>query len=582
MKRCTTCQEEVADKFSFCPVDGTPLSNVVETPHIVEAPPPRLEAQETVATRLADTFQGQLPEPVTSVATAARVEEAEPVSVIPPANGNSFAVTNEAFHQTTKSQQEIIAAPPVNINQSGSQTGFDKLDGDLHLTILEDKSLFSRLGNEVAQVARTSRLTWPEFKRDPFGFVKRTVTGYGSAMWGVIARPAVGLAILTSLVTIGVAASLLYLLDNKLSAGGMNRSTGVLLGVGALFLLGGLFLAWLKRERPQAVEGVGYSNTLVAESGSSNNDLAAIAAALAFVTLIAAGLFFGSRFLTVRPAQTEEQLELTQIIPPTEIPKEEEPPKKEGAAGNNKGNGGGSKPKPEKPQGGGGGGREEETKPVSKGETPPMSDQPQIVTPKVQPPPTRPPLLPVMPTLSGDPKLTRMPKNMTFGDPDSKSTDPSPGKGTGGGFGGGKGDGAGTGDGPGLGPGRGGNTGGADRKDGGGGEGGGGDGKPKPPEVDLNKNFTAKEVDRKAVITAKPEPTYTEEARKNNTTGTVQLRVLLASNGSVSSISPVSRLPFGLTEQAISAARRIRFSPAQKGGRNVSQWIQIQYDFNLY
>jgi len=26
MKFCNTCQEEFADRFSFCPVDGTPLS----------------------------------------------------------------------------------------------------------------------------------------------------------------------------------------------------------------------------------------------------------------------------------------------------------------------------------------------------------------------------------------------------------------------------------------------------------------------------------------------------------------------------------------------------------------------------
>src|SRR5437667_11370043 len=29
MKFCSTCQDEFADKFSFCPVDGTPLSPVV-------------------------------------------------------------------------------------------------------------------------------------------------------------------------------------------------------------------------------------------------------------------------------------------------------------------------------------------------------------------------------------------------------------------------------------------------------------------------------------------------------------------------------------------------------------------------
>ncbi len=29
MKFCSNCQEEFADRFSFCPVDGTPLSSVV-------------------------------------------------------------------------------------------------------------------------------------------------------------------------------------------------------------------------------------------------------------------------------------------------------------------------------------------------------------------------------------------------------------------------------------------------------------------------------------------------------------------------------------------------------------------------
>src|SRR3982750_694157 len=29
MKHCPTCQEEFANKFSFCPVDGTPLNEAV-------------------------------------------------------------------------------------------------------------------------------------------------------------------------------------------------------------------------------------------------------------------------------------------------------------------------------------------------------------------------------------------------------------------------------------------------------------------------------------------------------------------------------------------------------------------------
>ena len=32
MKFCSTCKEEFADKFSFCPVDGTPLNVLVSEP----------------------------------------------------------------------------------------------------------------------------------------------------------------------------------------------------------------------------------------------------------------------------------------------------------------------------------------------------------------------------------------------------------------------------------------------------------------------------------------------------------------------------------------------------------------------
>jgi outer membrane biosynthesis protein TonB len=37
-----------------------------------------------------------------------------------------------------------------------------------------------------------------------------------------------------------------------------------------------------------------------------------------------------------------------------------------------------------------------------------------------------------------------------------------------------------------------------------------------------------------------------------------------------------------LTEKAIAAARRIQFSPAMKDGRAVSQYIRVEYNFNIY
>jgi TonB family protein len=83
-------------------------------------------------------------------------------------------------------------------------------------------------------------------------------------------------------------------------------------------------------------------------------------------------------------------------------------------------------------------------------------------------------------------------------------------------------------------------------------------------------------------VLSKPEPTYTEAARKNQITGTVILRAVFSSGGSVTNIHAVSGLPDGLTERAIAAAKQIRFVPATKDGRPVSMWMELQYNFNLY
>ncbi len=290
-------------------------------------------------------------------------------------------------------------------------------------------------------------------------------------------------------------------------------------------------------------------------------------------------LFLLDKFQASRSAARDavnEDLELVQMID-TEIPKEQEKPD-EGTAGMAKGTGGGSKPKQEKAQGGGGGGRNEQT-PASFGKLPAAQLQPQILPPNPRPPAIKNPSLPVAPTIDADPALfppdTRP---IAFGDPKSKSTEISSGPGSGGGIGTGTGGGVGSGDGGGVGPGRGGNTGGGDRNEGGGGAGGGGGGTP----VDYNKTFRQGEVTRKALIVSKPEPGFTEEARKNNVTGVVRLRAVLSSGGAVTNISVVKGLPDGLTEKAISAARNIRFQPAQKDGRTVSQFVILEYNFNIY
>jgi TonB family protein len=88
--------------------------------------------------------------------------------------------------------------------------------------------------------------------------------------------------------------------------------------------------------------------------------------------------------------------------------------------------------------------------------------------------------------------------------------------------------------------------------------------------------------DHKAMIVYKPEPGYTEEARRKRVSGTVILRVTLSPNGDVTNIEPIQGLPNGLTERAIRVARQMRFFPARMGGRQVSQTVILEYNFNVY
>jgi TonB family protein len=371
-------------------------------------------------------------------------------------------------------------------------------------TILEDAGLVSRLRAELRGVAREYELTWPEFRRDPFGFAVRVAAGYGQLLRRAAAQDyamqsALAPLCLVLLIAVGLAAS-----ENRCR-----------------------FLSLFSQRCEQALADNPY------------RDLQVIG-------------FVGD-----------------------EIPREQKPPEREGAAGTNRGDGGGSKAKPEKSGGGGGGGRESSL-PTSSGKVAQASPQDQILTPSVRPPLTNPSLA-VEPTLKGDPLLLPPnPNAIDFGDPNSTSVVPSDGPGSGGGQGTGHGTGQGPGDGKGHGPGYGENTGNGRPIYGGGGRGGSGD------NLDLNRIYRAPEVTRRAVITHRPEPNFTEAARLNNVTGVVRLRAVLTAGGQVTSISVLKGLPDGLTEKAIEAARQIRFTPAQRDGRAVSQWVTIEYNFNIY
>ena len=231
----------------------------------------------------------------------------------------------------------------------------------------------------------------------------------------------------------------------------------------------------------------------------------------------------------------------------------------------------GSGPSQKLAQGGGGGGNHNPIPPQA-GKLPPPST---ILAAIPTAPPLNPPALPAA-GIDIDPALWKDLKAPVYGDPRSKSDIESKGPGDGEGIGTRRGTGIGEGDGPGVGPGEKGNMGDGSRQLGCCGPGGGSDrdGNDQP--------FAGSQVEQRARVLFKPEPTYTEDARRNQVTGTVMLRVVFASNGDVVQIRAVHTLPYGLTERAIAAARQIKFVPAVKGGHPVSVFMQLEYNFNLY
>ncbi|HYO64323.1 MAG TPA: TonB family protein [Pyrinomonadaceae bacterium] len=101
-------------------------------------------------------------------------------------------------------------------------------------------------------------------------------------------------------------------------------------------------------------------------------------------------------------------------------------------------------------------------------------------------------------------------------------------------------------------------------------------------EAEGRELFGGREVTKKAVITFKPEPEFTPEARERGVSGVVRLRLTLAADGTVKHVLVLEGLPHGLTEKAVSAARKIKFVPAEFGGRPVSTPVVVEYTFHVY
>jgi protein TonB len=209
-----------------------------------------------------------------------------------------------------------------------------------------------------------------------------------------------------------------------------------------------------------------------------------------------------------------------------------------------------------KKSGGGGGGGDRSPTPASKGAVPRFAKQ--QLAPPMAVILNQAPQLPVQASLLGPPelKLPQMQSNMPWGDPQGVLGPASNGPGTGGGIGSGEGTGIGSGKGGGLGPGEGGGTGGG--------------------VFSVGGSVTA------PIPIYKPEPPYSEEARKAKYQGTVVLQIVVDTQGSVVDVRVVKPLGLGLDEKAVDTVRTWKFKPGMRNGAAVPVRVLVEVSFRLF
>ena len=303
-----------------------------------------------------------------------------------------------------------------------------------------------------------------------------------------------------------------------------------------------------------------YYVTVMEEKNVKQRNMLLLGSLLTMVVLILAGTVY-SLFAKDLLVGSIDQGDLIASVPEiTPAPVDELPPPK----------------KDKKDGGGGGGGGKEEDNDVAKGRLPPQVKDP-ITPPDVNIPRlTNPELKLLQQTKGNNPRPitdenTGLPNGLATGG-NGRGSGGGIGNGTGTGVGNGRGtgegNGIGSGSGNGIGPGSGDGT----------GPGGQREPPPPPPQSAPKPVGPTKGLN----ITSKPRPGYTDSARTAQIQGTVTLKVTFLANGQIGGISTVSGLPNGLTEQAIAAARAIKFEPAMKNGQPQIVSKTISYSFSIY
>jgi TonB family protein len=298
------------------------------------------------------------------------------------------------------------------------------------------------------------------------------------------------------------------------------------------------------------VAETGYQLTFVREKNAKQRNLLLLAAVCLMLTAAAVGLVYSifNKTLEVDAVETDNLFAFVADVDPVTVNPADE------------------LKKDKKKQGGGGGGRNDKN-PVQKGVEATQTDNPLFSPSKDYVKLTNPEIK-IRAATEGTKRAPA--SNEPYGLRNG-GLFPSDGQGCCGGQGDSvAGRGQGNDQGNGLGPGK------------NGGYGGNGVGKDggNPDEKEIPQVKTG--VTQAVKILSKPRANYTDAARQNVIQGKVVLRVTFLASGEIGPITVVAGLTSGLTEQAIAAARAIRFEPAKVNGVAVSVTKTIEYNFTIF
>lgn len=95
----------------------------------------------------------------------------------------------------------------------------------------------------------------------------------------------------------------------------------------------------------------------------------------------------------------------------------------------------------------------------------------------------------------------------------------------------------------------------------------------------VQKTGSAMTYDKPLKITYKPRVRYSEQARRNMSSGNVRVMVECRADGTIGFVIPVRGMMPDLEYLAVEAARSIRFEPAVQNGQPVTVITTIEYGF---